>query len=78
MSLDELKQAMMQHLKDDKVSFDAIQASLNAIDEKLDAHIEKVEPYLQGAAGFGILWKILIAVGGLLVMWSQVKGIFIK
>lgn len=43
---------------------------------KVDDHIQKVEPYLQGAAGLGLIWKGLIALaGGILVWVSFAKGL---
>jgi len=67
----DLQSAMLQHLKEDKEFQDRLE-------KKLDEHIAKVEPFLQGAAGFSILWKVAVAIGGLLVVWVQVKGLFFK
>lgn len=43
------------------------------LNDKLDAHMALLQPYLQGAAGLGLLWKVLVAIGGAVVIWVQIK-----
>lgn len=74
----EILNALHDHTVDDEVRFKKIFDLLEGMDTKLDSHIEKVEPFVQGAAGFGIIWKVLMAVGGLLVIWVQIKSLFGK
>lgn len=44
----------------------------------MQLHMDTVEPYLQGIAGLGIVWKGLIAIGGLLAIWVSIKVSFWK
>tara|TARA_R110000868_G_scaffold85200_3_gene239752 strand:+ start:4513 stop:4776 length:264 start_codon:yes stop_codon:yes gene_type:complete len=39
--------------------------------KKVDAHIAKVEPYLQSAAGLNIIWKGLVAIA---LGWVAIKN----
>lgn len=46
---------------------------LEAMDKKLTEHMEKIEPYLQGVAGLGLLWKFFIAIGSLAAAWLTLR-----
>lgn len=41
-------------------------------------HITRVEPYLQGAMGLGIIWKVFILVGSTAVAYLAVKSAFFR
>lgn len=51
---------------------DGVEDRLNPLSENYV--LKPILPYIQGAAGFGILWKALIAVGSLFVLYAQVKA----
>ncbi len=72
---------MHEHMEEDSVRFKSIDDKQDAILVLLDAqkttfeeHQAKVEPYLQGAAGLGVVWKALVAIGGAVILWSQIKA----
>lgn len=46
------------------------------LEDKLDAHMEEMRPYMQAAAGLGLLWKLLFAVGGAVLLYVQLKQYF--
>ena len=58
----------------------AVQSTINgkidAINKKLDQHIEEVQPYLQGVVGLGIMCKTLVAIGGLVAIYFQIMIYF--
>lgn len=60
-----LKDALIQHFEDDK-----------KFQDEFRTFMLELKPYLQGVAGVGLLWKLAVAVGGLLVIWAEVKGLF--
>ncbi len=33
-------------------------------------------PFIQGAAGINLLWKFFVFVGGAILLWMQIKGVF--
>jgi len=79
-SIQDIDNRLSDHFIDDGVRFksiddkqDATLVMLNEQNKIMKAHIEKVEPYLQGAAGFGILWKLFVGVGGAVLIWLQIK-----
>ncbi len=82
--LQDIDNRLSDHFIDDGVRFksiddkqDATLVMLNEQNKIMKAHMEKVEPYLQGAAGFGILWKFFVAVGGSVLVWFQIKDYII-
>lgn len=48
---------------------------LQEMDKKLTDHMTKMEPYLQGAAGLGLLWKFFIAIGSVAAAWLTIRSL---
>lgn len=46
------------------------------VKDEMKPFMDRVEPYLQGVAGLGIFWKLLVAIGSGLLIWAQIKGVF--
>jgi hypothetical protein len=44
--------------------------------EEIRQHMKETRPYMQGAAGLGFVWKILIGIGAALVAWNTIKTTF--
>lgn len=53
---------------------EADQRAFAQINEKLDEHMATLQPYIQGAAGLGLLWKAVVAIGGLIIVWVQIQS----
>lgn len=60
---------MIEHEKSDAAAF-------KQLNDKLDSHMQELQPYIQGAAGLGLLWKALVAIGGAVVIWVQIRQMF--
>ncbi len=63
----------------DQKQIDHLSQRIDNLEDKLNPNSENyvlapILPYLQGAAGLGLLWKFLVAVGSLVVIYIQVKG----
>ncbi len=54
---------------------DAIRSDLNIHAASDKAFQDRIEPYLQGAAGLGIIWKVLIAFGLTATAYMAVKNV---
>ncbi len=63
--IDAIRDDLKRHAENDDVNMTAIRL-----------HIAETQPYLQGAAGLGLLWKGLIAIGSLAAAWLAVKSVF--
>lgn len=82
MTPDQLKLFIREN---ERSTAEAIERTVNGkirmMDEKLDAHIkvsqdfqDEVKPYLQGAAGLQLLWKVLVSIGSLALAWAAIKN----
>ena len=71
--MDEKPHWMIDHEQADLFAFSGLNQKLDALAKQQDLHMQKLEPYLQGAAGLGIIWKSLVAVGGIVIVWMQIK-----
>lgn len=76
-----LQDSFHDHSIDDEARFRKIFDMLEVINVKMDSQstiLDEIKPYVQGIAGLSILWKGLMAIGGLLVIWVSIKGLFLK
>lgn len=76
-----LKDSFHDHSIDDEARFRKIFDMLEVINVKQDTQtriLDEIRPYVQGIAGLSIVWKGLMAIGGLLVIWVSIKGLFLK
>ncbi len=73
-----MDQELLQAIQDAVKSSvrETVNGKIARLDEKLDAHIAKVEPYLQGVAGLGFIWKTAVAIGGAVLIYIQIKQSF--
>lgn len=60
-----MRQALIQHFEDDK-----------RFQDEFRAFVGEIRPYMQGAAGLGLLWKGIVAIGGLIFLWVQIKSMW--
>lgn len=51
---------------------------MDAMRVQIETHVAEVKPFMQGAAGIQILWKLCVAIGSLAGAYLAVKGIFTK
>lgn len=77
-AMNHMNQEIVQAIKNEVKTAvkETVNGKIDRLDKKLDDHIAKVEPFLQGAAGFSLLWKFCVAVGSTLVIWVQIKSLF--
>lgn len=66
--------SLVQHYEEDR----ELRKTVAMLDKRLDPEAEEyvlkpLIPYMQGAAGLGILWKLFITVGAGLLIWAQIK-----
>lgn len=76
-----LQDSFHDHSIDDEARFRKIFDMLEVINVKMDSQttvLDEIRPYVQGIAGLSIVWKGLMAIGGLLVIWASIKGLFLK
>lgn len=80
--LELMRDAMLQHFEEERILHSTVQ-TLSQTVMKLENHfnpdhdsyvLKPLVPYMQGVAGLGLLWKALIAIGGLIILWMQIRG----
>lgn len=57
---------------------DALKLLVETHNTKHEADMQEIKPFLQGAAGLGLLWKLFISVAGLIVAYTTIKGFLWK
>lgn len=63
----------------DKMHYQDLSDRLEAVESKLNPTSEEyvlkpLIPYMQGAAGLGILWKAVVFIGGAVILYMQIKA----
>ncbi len=63
----------------DQKQIDHLAQRIDNLEDKLNPNSENyvlapILPYMQGAAGLSLLWKFLVALGSLVVIYIQIKG----
>lgn len=60
---------------------EVVNGKIDRLDKKIDTHNAKheqdmadIKPYMQAASGLGLLWKGLVALGGLALVWAQIRA----
>lgn len=79
MDQDKAPQWFHRHEDDDTRRFKELAESLARLEARMDPGsdtyvLAPLLPYMQGAAGLGIIWKILVAVGGAALIYFQIKA----
>lgn len=61
---------------------DALSRKTDALSTKIDDHntkheadMEEMKPFMQGAAGIQVLWKLFVGVGSLAVAYLAIKNV---
>lgn len=57
---------------------ETVNGKIDTINTKLDNHIEKVAPFLQGVVGIQIIWKVCVSVGSLAIAYLAIKNALLK
>lgn len=71
-----LRNEFKKHGEDDAEHFNELRVLLENHIKDEKERWDRIEPYIQGAAGLGLIWKALIAVGSLAMAWAAVRGVF--
>lgn len=72
-----LQDSLSDHIVDSEEVHRKIFDMLETLNSKMDSQstvLDEIKPYVQGIAGLGIVWRGLMAIGGLLVIWVTVRG----
>ena len=79
---EDMREIMKEEIKK---AMEVVEDKLNSMDEKIDSHnskheadMQEIKPFLRGAAGLGLLWKAFVAIGGLAMAYSAIRGLFFK
>jgi hypothetical protein len=59
-----------------KLQVEGINGKIEYHNSKHEADMEEIKPFIQGARGLGLLWKVGFGIIGAVVLWGQFKQMF--
>lgn len=69
---EEIREIMKREIE--RTIRETVNGKIAALDKKIDAHMEEIKPFVQGAAGLSLLWKFCVSIGAIVTTYLAIRN----